>query len=243
MTKSGRWAAAVIWTAALLAAAGCAEKENTAGVDMQEESDTALSGETGLEQENFVQELEEQLLSAGDDLGDSETEIVYAEEQEYPALAEFLAEYYRVPGEQLAQTRYYYNYIDLDDDGTDEIFAVVIGEYTETEAGRYPAVILRADEADGFTVFEAFPEISTPVIISSRSTNGLRDIILDTYGLGIGRVGYEICHYQPGGGYQTEANEQVDGLEMFPCTQILSNNLIDDMDQGEYMTLDGEGVR
>ena len=241
MGKSRRWA--VIWAAALLTAAGCGEKDNTAGADMPGENDTAVAGETKREEENFVQELEEQFLSAGDDVDGSETEGVYAETEEYPALAGFLAEYYRVPEEQLAQTRYYYNYIDLNDDGTNEIFAVAVGEYTETEAGGYPALILNTEGEDGFTVFEDFAEISTPVIISSRSTNGLRDIILDTYGLSMEWHGYQICHYQTEGGYQTDANELVDALEMFPCTQILSNNLIDDMDQGNYMTLAGEGVR
>lgn len=107
------------------------------------------------------------------------------------------------------------------------------------ETGGFPAVILKGDGESGFEVFESFAQISTPVFISYDTTNGLRDIILDTNGRDVDWDGYEICHYQPEGGYQTEANEKAEELQVASCTQILSDNLIDDMDQGNYLTLEG----
>ena len=54
----------------------------------------------------------------------------YAEKTPDPALAEFLISYYQIPDEEQSKARYYYNHIDLNEDGTVEIFVVVVGEYT-----------------------------------------------------------------------------------------------------------------
>ena len=111
----------------------------------------------------------------------------------------------------------------------------MIGEYTESSSG-YPAVILSVDETGEFVVIEAFASIRTPITISEQTTNGWHDIIYYAYG-GDEEDGYRIRHYNPEGGYQTELNEIVDELGPVGGTQILSNNLIDDMDQGRYLTL------
>ena len=52
------------------------------------------------------------------------------QDEEYPELAAFLTEYYQIPEEECKETRYYYNYTDLNEDGTDEIVAVTIGDTT-----------------------------------------------------------------------------------------------------------------
>ena len=159
----------------------------------------------------------------------------YAEETPDPALAEFLISYYQVPDEEQSKTRYYYNHIDLNEDGTDEIFVVVVGEYTKVSFGD-PALIL-SEQADGtFQVIESFEGIHTPVTVSERMTNGWHDIIYQEYGRGA-EDGYRICHYNPNGGYQTDLSEVVDEVEPQDGTQIISNNFIDDMDKGNYMTL------
>lgn len=190
--------------------------------------------ETEIVIENGTEELKEMHFSA-EELGDVPTVITeYAEEEEAPELAAFLTEYYKIPEEYQKETRYYYNLVDLNDDGTDEIFALVVGDYTEGDAGN-PALILEKDDKT-FHVLESFEEIRTPVTISENTTNGWHDIILNVYGKGVD-TGYLICSYQPNGGYQTESNAFVTELEPMSSTQILSNNLIDDMDQGRYFTL------
>ena len=182
-----------------------------------------------------VSEHEESFLSGFEAAAEYSVETVYAEKEEYPELAAFLISYYQIPQEYFSETRYYYNYIDLDDYGTDEIFAFVVGEYTEVPFGD-PALILQKDEAGGFTVLEAFEGVHTPITISKNTTNGWHDIIYNEYGRGA-EDGYRICHYNPDGGYQTEINELLENMPMQDGTQILSNNLIDDMDKGNYLTL------
>lgn len=203
--------------AAVLLLAGCGESPAEAEVEQGVEG-----------------ELEEFFLSAeeaGDTLIMAEE---FGEEEAYPGLAEFLAAYYQIPEEEQAETRYYYNYVDLNDDGIEEIFAVVIGEYTEQPFGD-PAVILTV-EGEEFSVLESFEGIHTPVTISDQTTNGWHDIIYMEYGGGT-EEGYRICRYNPEGGYQTTLGEVVDELEPMGGTRILSNNLIDDMDRGRYLTL------
>lgn len=194
--------------------------------------ETATRQEQGIVTQGTEEELEEMFIAAEDDVITVMEQ--YAESTEYPKLAEFLATYYQIPEEELSETRYYYNYVDLNDDGTNEIFAVVIGDYTEIASGD-PALILW-EENDTFGVVESFEGIHTPVMISDQITNGWHDIIYQQYGGGT-EDGYRVCRYNPEGGYQTELTEVIDELESVGGIRILSNNLIDDLDRGVYLTL------
>lgn len=218
----GNWCRIAVIAAGMLSFSGCqGETADSAG------SEPAAGETEGMLEEFFL------AAEGGEDVPVIEAE--YAEETEYPALAEFLISYYGIPEEYQGETRYYYNHIDLNDDGTDELFAFVVGEYTGVSFGD-PALILN-EEADGsFTVLEDFEGIHTPVLISDNTKNGWHDIIYKEYGRGA-EDGYRICHYDAQGGYQTEINELVEEMPSVGGTQILSNNLIDDMDKGNYLTL------
>lgn len=202
--------------AAVLLLGGC-EKET---------DDKAVEQET---------ELQEIYISAEDDAYVPVVEEVFSEEVVYPQLAEFLIEYYQIPEEYQTETRYYYNYVDLNEDDISEIFVVVVGDYTKHSAG-YPALILSVGEDSEFAVIEAFMAIHTPITISEQTTNGWHDIIYYTYGRDE-EDGYRICRYNPDGGYQTQLSEIAEELEPTGGVQIISNNFIDDMDKGRYLTL------
>ncbi len=224
----GHWYKTTVMLTMLLMLAGCggdgAEAEQTVQTEQVEQTEQTLE-----------QVLEEHFLAAEDAEDVATVVSQYAEETPDPALAEFLISYYQVPDEEQSKTRYYYNHIDLNEDGTDEIFVVVVGEYTKVSFGD-PALIL-SEQADGtFQVIESFEGIHTPVTVSERMTNGWHDIIYQEYGRGA-ENGYRICHYNPNGGYQTDLSEVVDEVEPQDGTQIISNNFIDDMDKGNYMTL------
>lgn len=205
---------------------------------------TAVTAGCGKENEKPQEE-----VTPGTELGDGEMMLTseedeqivsimyqYAETEEYPELADFLISYYEIPEEFQPETRYYYNFIDLNDDGAEEIFAVVVGDYTSGSGGD-SAVILKKEPNGALSVMESFVFFHTPVIISDKVTNGWHEIIYPVYGGGID-PGYIICHYSEEGGYQTEANEVVEELpEDIRGIRILSNNLIDDMDKGNYLTL------
>lgn len=201
----------------------------------KEKTENNKEQESRKEEAGLTTELKEEYLSAEEDAYVPTVTEIFSEDTPYQELADFLIGYYQIPEEYQSETRYYYNYIDLNDDGLMEIFAVVIGEYTQNSAGD-PAVILSVSETGEFVVAEAFASIRTPITISEQTTNGWHDIIYYAYG-GDEETGYRIYRYNPEGGYQTELSEIVDELEPVGGMQILSNNLIDDMDRGRYLTL------
>lgn len=165
---------------------------------------------------------------------------VYGETQAYGQLADFIAEYYAVPEEQKNDTIYYYQYYDFDEDGTEEILVVM-----ETEDGKEndgtPALLLKvedtAENENRFTVLEDFERIHTPLVVCDTMTDGWHDIILNQYGRGV-EAGYLYCRYQKGTGYQNPENELLEQMpEKLAGVALLSNNMIDDRDKGNYLTL------
>ena len=119
----GHWYKTTVMLTMVLMLAGCggndAEAEQTAQTEQVEQTEQTLE-----------QVLEEHFLAAEDAEDVATVVSQYAEKTPDPALAEFLISYYQIPDEEQSKTRYYYNHIDLNEDGTDEIFVVVVGEYT-----------------------------------------------------------------------------------------------------------------
>lgn len=208
---------------ALVLLVGCGGKREENGTELEKQV-------TGTEQKD-----REFFLPAAEDADVPVVTSEFAETKEYPELAAFLISYYQIPEEYVSETRYYYNYVDLDDDGVQEIFALVVGEYTQVPFGD-PALILSVEAEGTFGVIESFEGVRTPVTIAEHTTNGWHDIIYREYGRGA-EDGYRICRYNIEGGYQTELSEVVSEKEPQSGNEILSNNLIDDMDKGNYLTL------
>ena len=159
----------VFFLTVLAGTAGCGQK-NTANT--MEQTDTQT--EKTLEEHFFSAEQDEQNYNVMEE---------YSEDEEYPDLAAFLTEYYQIPEEECKETRYYYNYTDLNEDGTDEIVAVTIGDTTSDNRGD-AALILRPGENGQFEVLGAFSQIHTPVMISEDMENDWHTIIFPIYGGG-----------------------------------------------------------
>lgn len=79
--------------------------------------------------------------------------------------------------------RYYYNKIDLDGDGTPEIFAYLVGTYV-CGTGGCSAVIFKQRNEE-YVLLARFSLVNNPVIISDNTTKGYKDIIMHIYGGGI----------------------------------------------------------
>lgn len=67
-------------------------------------------------------------------------EQVMAETEANPELEQAIIDYYEIPEESWGTTKYYYNYVDLNGDGKEEILAVVMGPYTSGSGGIYKGV-------------------------------------------------------------------------------------------------------
>jgi len=79
--------------------------------------------------------------------------------------------------------RYYYNKVDLNEDGKPEIFAYLVGSPV-CGTGGCSAVIFK-QENEQYTVLSKFTLVNNPVIISNSKTKGYRDIIMYVSGGGI----------------------------------------------------------
>ena len=211
----------VFFLAVLAGTAGCGEKNNA---DTIEQTDTQT--EKTLEEHFFLAEQDEQNYNVLEE---------YSEDDEYPELADFLTEYYQIPEEECKETRYYYNYIDLNEDGTDEIVAVTIGDTISDTRGDV-ALILRPGENGQFEVLGAFSEIHTPVMISDDLENDWHKIIFPIYGGGQ-ESGFISAVYTEGMGYELDEESFVREEPKVSGERILSDNLINDMDTDNYLTL------
>lgn len=162
----------------------------------------------------------------------------FSETEPNEQLRQTIVDHYQIPEDAWESTKYYYNYVDLDVDGKEEIIAVVIGSYTSGSGGD-SALLL--SETDGkLAVEQAFTLVSTPIIIAEDGTSGLTSdkkvLILKRTG---GGAEAEIVGLSSSDGVYTSVSdaEVIENPDMVKGTAILCNNLIHDMESGNYLTL------
>lgn len=81
------------------------------------------------------------------------------------------------------KVRYYYNNIDLNDDGKPEVFVYLVGPFV-CGTGGCSAAIFKQENGE-YKLLSKFSLVNNPIIISDNKTNGYKDIIMDVYGGGI----------------------------------------------------------
>lgn len=164
-------------------------------------------------------------------------EQVMAETEPNPALENAIINYYEIPAEYRSQTKYYYNYVDLNGDGTDEILAVVMGPYTSGTGG--DAMLWVIPNAD-MAVAQSFTLINTPIVVTHEALNGeafgARGLIVQRKGGGAKNVPVLLSCVD---GNYTQVNEgqEIDWLKIVKGKAIICNDLIADAEKGNYHTL------
>lgn len=163
-------------------------------------------------------------------------EQVMAETEANPELEQAIIDYYEIPEESRETTKYYYNYVDLNGDGTEEILAVVMGPYTSGTGGSSMLWVLPyADMA----VNQAFTLINTPIIVTKEAANGqehgARGLIVQRSG---GGAETEFVLLTCGDGVYKEVNdgEVLESLDDIEGTAIICNDLIADTESGDYLS-------
>lgn len=154
---------------------------------------------------------------------------VAAETEPNEKLRGLIIDYYEVPEEFWDTTRYYYNYVDLNSDGTEEIFAVVMGPYTSGSGGS--SALWVVESAGELHVNEDFTLVNTPVIISNKVTNGCKELVIPYYGGGA-ESAYSILSCSDG--YYPRVNEgtMAETLEGISGTAIIANDMVKEMENG-----------
>jgi len=159
---------------------------------------------------------------------------LYAETKVYPELEALIIKEYDIPEEFWSRTRYYYNYVDLNSDGKNEIFVVVMGPYTSGSGGSSALIVHPID--DELNVNQQFSLVRTPVIISDTSTNGSKEIIALRSG---GGVESSYVKLTCSDGYYTNVSDgkEINNLDNITGTAIIANDIVEDLDNGVAITL------
>ena len=164
-------------------------------------------------------------------------EQVMAETETNPELEQAIIDYYEIPEESWEATKYYYNYVDLNGDGTEEILAVVMGPYTSGTGGSSMLWVLPyADMA----VNQSLTLINTPIIVTKDAVNGkefgAKGLIVQRSGGGA-EAEFVLLTCSDGFYKEVSDGEVLESLDDVEGTAIICNDLLADMESGEYLTL------
>lgn len=113
---------------------------------------------------------------------------VYAESRPNPALARAILR--ELPGYPCADVeptdeeavRYFYTFEDLNNDGTDEAIAYLVGSYT-CGTGGCTAMIFDVN-GNEYTLNSQMTLVHTPIVVSETQTNGWQDLVVPVSGGG-----------------------------------------------------------
>ncbi len=160
-----------------------------------------------------------------------------ASTEKLPELEKLIIDTYEIPEEYQTKTKYYYNEVDLNQDGNPEVFVVVIGPYTSGSGGSSAMIVYPVD--GDLHVNQTFTLVHTPVIISDKMTNGAQEIIVMRSGGG-GDSTYVTLTASHGEYDSVNNGQPLASLEEVHGTAILANDLVADMETGDYLTLGAE---
>lgn len=214
-------------TAGLVASvlAGCGAKD---AIVQTEQAAVVLPGESGEEKpedDNYEPPTQDlSWIPEGVTLKQSET-------TKDADIEKIIQEYYEIPDDLLSDTRYYYNLVDLDQNGKDEYFVVVFGSYVSGTGG---GSALWLDEEKN--IRQVFHSVNTPIIIEDKIENEFQTMIMQISGGG-SETEYVrlICdgelYIKP------EDCEVIADLDGVTGTAIIANDIVQELYDENYMTL------
>jgi hypothetical protein len=161
---------------------------------------------------------------------------VLGESQPYPLLQQFIIDTYGIPEEYYAKTKYYYNFVDFNGDGRNEIFAVVMGPYTSGTGGS--SALIAYEFENEIREVTTLTLIHTPLIISDSTTKGMKDIIALRSGGGADQAWVQLTSTGEGHYCSINDGKVLDTLEGIKGQAIIANDIIYDIDHALFMTLE-----
>lgn len=152
-----------------------------------------------------------------------------AEVQRLEELRNLIISCYEIPKDYYESTRYYYNKVDLDNDGEEELFVVVMGPYTSGTGGS-SALWVSTNEGK-LHVIQDFTLVNSPIIVSDKLTNGVHDLIVPFNGGGA-QSQYSILEFHGEGYPRVYDGKMSKDLEGVTGYAIIANDLGEEMNQG-----------
>ena len=159
---------------------------------------------------------------------------VLSEKERKPELEKALKEKYDLDDKEAKETRYYYNCIDLNGDGVNEIFVEVVGPFTSGTGG--DSAVIYKDNNGTLEEISDFTLIRNPIIISDEKSNGWNDIIVEYSGGGAPKK-YAILKYDGNKYSKVNESETIDSIKDVSGVAIISNDMEKDMKASEGLYL------
>lgn len=165
------------------------------------------------------------------------TEVTFygSELTENPELEKAIIKEIDFPGKEDAEaTRYYYNYVDLNDDGNHEVFVQLVGPYTSDSSGDTGLLFTLSD--GGYQLLQKFTSVTNPILISNQTTNGWHDLVMNIIGTGT-KPGRIILQYD-GKAYPdpSDAPTMKDDVQVGGAA-IISDDIASDLENGRGLYL------
>ena len=159
---------------------------------------------------------------------------VLSENEKNPELEKVLKEKYDLDESDAKKTRYYYNYVDLNGDGKNEIFAEVVGPFTSGSGG--DSAIIYTENNGILEEIDDFSLITNPVIISDEKTNGWNNIIVESSD-DTAEKKYVVLKYDGDDYSDSKESEIIDSIDNISGIAIISNDIIKDLEVGKGLYL------
>jgi hypothetical protein len=151
-----------------------------------------------------------------------------AETKPFKELRDLIIEDMAVPEDYYETTHYFYNYIDLNDDGKNEIFAMVTGPYTSGTGGS--SALLLSENGGKLHITQEFTLVNEPIIVSDTLDNGYHDLIIPYYS--DNKTQYSVLKYNRQAYPNVPDGEIIDYLDGVKGKAIIANDRINEVQTG-----------
>lgn len=166
----------------------------------------------------------------------SNIENVYSEREKNADIEKLIVDTFEITDDVKKDTKYYYNYVDLNDDGSDELFAFVVGPSTTGSGGS--SILIAEKQNDSWTLKQTLNLINQPIIITDNLENGMKEIIVSNSDLEESNEPYVKLKYTVDGYQSVNEGEAISSLDDIKGVQIISDDLADDLQSENYLTLE-----
>lgn len=160
----------------------------------------------------------------------------YSEREKNTDIEKLIIDTFEITDDVKKDTKYYYNYIDLNNDGVDELFTYVIGPSTTGTGGSN--VFIAEKQNNSWTVKQTLNLINQPIIISDNLENGMKEIIVSNSYVQEGTEPYVKLKYTADGYQSVNEGEAISNLDDIKGVQIISDDLAEDLQSENYLTLE-----
>ncbi len=160
----------------------------------------------------------------------------YSEREKNTDIEKLIMDTFEITDDIKKDTKYYYNYVDLNNDGSAELIAYVIGPSTTGTGGS--SILIAEKQDDNWNVKQTLNLISQPIIISDNLENGMKEIIVSNSDSEDGKEPYIKLKYTADGYQSLNEGEFISNLDDIKGVQIISDDLAEDLQSENYLTLE-----